>query len=486
MRTDSRSTIAVEDKLGLIQRVLQSGDYDVAVKECCTVFEIVFRKIFQQAVVSLPYKDRELLQEVEKKIGKGTKGVEDFGLGELVGLFRESKLMEKWARHTSMDLGLIQSLNFSEIVNLRNRVTHSGVACSRGEANLVYEYLRNLLAILGFADLGYSINQSFKKENKAHSSDRDESAIHTEELEKGNLLQKLPKIKRSAHGRSLYSPNDGRENERLRIQGGNYREIDLRGFTQALERLERKDSLVALDLGCAGGDITVDRFGSFPVFSHVIGVDRNGDMVGQAKVADYGDKYTFLQADVESDGFEKYMMEQLSSYGQKQFDFIFSALTLHHLSNPVKALFKLRKLLRPGGCILLRGSDDGSKLAYPDEQGLVSNVLLMSQEVEGASDRLNGRKLYNQLWKAGFRQINLLYDVKDTVNKSMDDRMSLYEGSFSYRINNFDKRLRQQPDNVQFQEEYNWMKEALEELEMQFLSDSFYYQETVYLAITGQ
>jgi hypothetical protein len=57
-RLNHTENLAVENKLGLIQRVLNSGDYDVAVKESCTLFEIVFRRIFQQAVVSLSYKDR--------------------------------------------------------------------------------------------------------------------------------------------------------------------------------------------------------------------------------------------------------------------------------------------------------------------------------------------------------------------------------------------------------------------------------------------
>jgi|GEM_PF-1413399 len=473
MRTEQSSGLKVEDKLGLIQRVLRSGDYDVAVKECCTLFEIVFRKIFQQAVVVLPYKERELLQEVERKIGKGTRGVEEFGFGELVGVFRESKLMEKWSKHTSRDLGLIQTLNYSEIVNLRNRITHQGSTASRGEANLVYEYLRNLLAMLGFSDLDYSINKSFKKED----------AAPVEATAPASRLDTLPKIHKSTSIQSTYSPTDNNERERLRVQGANYAEIDRKGFLQALSNLEKQENLIALDLGCAGGEVMVDRFSQFSEFRHVIGVDRNEDKIRDASSANYGNKYVFVCADVETGEFEEAVSKQLESYGEPYFDIIFSALTLHHLSNPLKALFKLRKLLRPGGYVILRGSDDGTKLAYPDEQQLVRNIMLMTQEVEGASDRENGRKLYTQLKKVGFDQIQLLYDIKDTVNKSLDERMSLYQGSFSYRINNFKKRLAQEPDNEQFQDEYNWMKDALEELEMEFANDSFFYQETVHLAI---
>jgi SAM-dependent methyltransferase len=149
----------------------------------------------------------------------------------------------------------------------------------------------------------------------------------------------------------------------------------------------------------------------------------------------------------------------------------------------MKALVKLRKLLKPGGVLILRGSDDGSKIAYPDEQELVPAILSMTARVSGASDRINGRKLYYQTWKSGFRKIKMFYNVLDTAGKSMEQRMNLYHGSFSYRINNLKKRLDREPDQTAYREEYEWMKEALEELEIEFMSDAFYYQETIYAAV---
>jgi hypothetical protein len=92
-------------------------------------------------------------------------------------------------------------------------------------------------------------------------------------------------------------------------------------------------------------------------------------------------------------------------------------------------------------------------------------------------------QLYHQLWKTGFRTIETLYDVIDTAGLSIDQRMALFEGSFSYRIHNFRKRLDRDPGNEAYGAEYNWMREALDELEIQFADDSFLYQETLYVAI---
>lgn len=478
------SQFIVEDRLSLIQRVMQSGDYDVAVKETCTLFELVFRRIFQTAIASLPFRDRDHILETERKIGKGTKGVQDFGFGELVGLYRESKLLEKWAKHTGRDMGILLTLDFGAIVNLRNQITHKGASCSRGEANLVFEYLRNLLAVLGFADLERSIDRSFERE-----SEPGDPKLRAEESGAGNsspqaVQDRLPKIQKSMRGPSRYSSSFGQEGRRLKVQAGNYRAIDMRALEQVLAEMDAgAGTLVALDLGCASGELTADRFGAFDCFAHVIGVDRNSEKIAQAGAADYGSPFSFHELDVEADDFEQKIEDILRAKGKEQFDVILSALTIHHLSHPIKAIFKLRKLLRPGGYILLRGSDDGSKLAYPDEQDLVPHIMYMTRQVEGTSDRENGRKLYNQLWSAGFRSVQMLYEIKDTAGRPVDERMALYEGSFSYRINHFKRRLDEAPGDPKVREEYEWMKDALQELEMQFFNEGFYYQETVYMAV---
>ncbi|MCI3919999.1 class I SAM-dependent methyltransferase [Paenibacillus sp. TRM 82003] len=476
LHEEDRTSARMDDKLGFIQRVLQMGDYDVAVKECCTLFEIVFRKIFQQSIVALPFQDRQAVLDAERKIGKGTKGVQDFGFGELVGVFRESGLMDKWSKHTGRDLGIIQTLNYSEIVNLRNRITHKGATCSRGEANVVFEYLRNMLAVLGFAELDNSIHQSFRQET---SPVREPAAAEP--------APRLPVVRKHASRPSAYAPTDGEEAARLVLQGNNYRSLDMLAFGSALDRLPRQEGLVALDVGCAGGEVTADRFGAFPAFANVIGVDKSEAKIADANAAGYGAAFSFLEADIESDGFDDALGQALRERELgESFDFIFSALTLHHLANPVKALVRLRRWLKPGGVLVLRGSDDGSKLAYPDEQGLVASVIDMTARVEGASDRENGRKLYTQVWKSGFRDVHMMYEVKDTAGKSMDTRLHLFRGSFSYRINNFKKRLDREPNNPLFLEEYRWMKDALEELELEFMNDAFYYQETIYAAIAGK
>lgn len=167
----------VDDKMSFIQQAYELGQYAVVVKECCGLFEVVFKKIFSEAVINLPYKERVEVMEIEQKIGEAKKGVPDFTLGQLVGLFRQSDLMKKWAKCSGRDLGLLDSMNFNSIVDLRNKLVHEGAVCSQLEADLVYNYLKNLLASYGLVNLEKAISTSFEKKENKHTN-KDETVTN--------------------------------------------------------------------------------------------------------------------------------------------------------------------------------------------------------------------------------------------------------------------------------------------------------------------
>jgi len=140
-------------KLSFILKAIYGSEYDVVVKECGTLFENAFKVIYHQAITSLPFEARNAVLQAENDIGKGKKGVADFTFGELVGLFRTSKLLSKWAKQEGLDLGLIANLDFAPIVDIRNRVTHKGFKPTRLEAELVFNYLRSFLSLTGLAEI---------------------------------------------------------------------------------------------------------------------------------------------------------------------------------------------------------------------------------------------------------------------------------------------------------------------------------------------
>jgi len=141
------------NKLAFILKSLAMNEFDVVVKECGTLFENGLKEIYHQAITSLQFEARNAVLQAENDIGKGNKGVPDFTFGELVGLFRTSKLLIKWAKQEGMDLGLIANLDFAPIVDIRNRVTHKGYKPTRLEAELVFNYLRSFLSLTGLVEI---------------------------------------------------------------------------------------------------------------------------------------------------------------------------------------------------------------------------------------------------------------------------------------------------------------------------------------------
>ena len=175
------------------------------------------------------------------------------------------------------------------------------------------------------------------------------------------------------------------------------------------------------------------------------------------------------------------VFELMDELGIEQFDLMFGALLLLHLKKPVTVLKKLRHFLADDGYMVIRGSDDGSVLAYNDD-GLVDKIIEKCHVTVGFSDRHNGRKLYGQLESAGFKDIQVRTFIKDISGKDVDERDEIFFERFAYRINNFRKNHEADPHNQAKNEDYIFMKYALQELEEVFTKHDFWYCEQDFLA----
>lgn len=168
----------VEGKFSVIEKAMDDHAYDIVVKECCGLFEVAFKRIFQEAVVQLSYEERNALLEKERIIGKGKKGVHEFGFGELVGLLRETGLMKKWAAISNRDIGLIESVNYNSVVQLRNDLVHNGGQCGRIEAELVFNYVKGLYATLGIINMEKAISESFDTKAPVETTDNKKEFVN--------------------------------------------------------------------------------------------------------------------------------------------------------------------------------------------------------------------------------------------------------------------------------------------------------------------
>ncbi len=134
--------------------------------------------------------------------------------------------------------------------------------------------------------------------------------------------------------------------------------------------------------------------------SKFVSIDISSESLNQARnIADSNriDNVVFQQADI----FEL-------PFGDEYFDHIFISFVLEHIPNPMKALSKLKRVLKKNGTITLIEGDHGSAYFHPDSEA--ANKAIQCQvelQKQNGGDANIGRKLYPLLDQARFEEIKV-------------------------------------------------------------------------------
>lgn len=323
------------------------------------------------------------------------------------------------------------------------------------EVSAVADFVQNALAETEKQDLAIS---EFSKEERMNAK----SALASKRVRQ-----------------SLYSSDTNREYDRLRVQSKNTHECDMSVLNKVRASMPNRP-LWILDIGCAYNFVGKMRFGDMENV-HVLGIDISEKCLKYAEGHSDPEKFTFRRVDLEAPDFDEQIREIMFELDIEAFDIMFGALVFHHLKKPITVLKRLRHLLADDGYMVVRGSDDGSVIALNDD-GLTKKIIDKCCSTVGFSDRHNGRKLYNQLVSAGYRDVHVETSLKDISNKDIDGRDEIFFERFSYRINYFQKILDADPTNQQKRNDYLFMKYALEELEEMFTTHDFWYCEHDFIA----
>lgn len=446
------------DQLEKIKHFLALHYYDSVVKESCAILEEILKRIYKQALSELPIDDRTALLESEAKIGNNSKSYTRFGFGELVGLFNRSRLLDRWSKYTDNNMGIIRSISLDYIVELRNRLTHDRSSMTeevtQSEAQLVYDCLLNWLSFIGYKDMKKGVENAFEKAPVKET--------------KPTTYQRVKKDITSGYD-SAIKP----ERRRLKRQAAYSTEHDAKSFEYAISRMNGRKELIGLDVGCADGYVTELRFKPEYGFKKVIGIDYNQTLIDRVNAEDHG-MFHYHMMNIESRSFDDDMQDLMEEEDVDAFDVIFCALTLHHLKNPSRMLMKLRRYLRKGGALIIRGVDDGAMLAY-DDGGLVEQILDDCTRQSNSSDRYHGRKYYPWLRGVGFSDIKMNYQVDDTTQMDFDAREDFFHYYFDFRLQYTLRPLNKDPQNPQFIQDHERMVANLEKLEQLFIRPDFYF-----------
>jgi len=95
-------------------------------------------------------------------------------------------------------------------------------------------------------------------------------------------------------------------------------------------------------------------------------------------------------------------------FENESFDHVFVCFLLEHLENPVKALQRLKTVLKKGGTMTVIEGDHGSAFFHPKSEYASKNIQrLIDLQERMRGDPLIGRRLFPLLKSAGYENVNV-------------------------------------------------------------------------------
>jgi ubiquinone/menaquinone biosynthesis C-methylase UbiE len=152
-----------------------------------------------------------------------------------------------------------------------------------------------------------------------------------------------------------------------------------------------------LDCGCGPGTITIGLAQAVTP-GQVVGIDIEPSLVERA--SDLG-----KERGISNVRFQVANVFDLP-FPEDPFDAVFAHTLLHHLTQPIRALEEMRRVLKFGGMIGVRNVDDGGRIITPTNREL-ENYYDLHERIwkdHGVDLRL-GRHLRSLLRQAGFVRI---------------------------------------------------------------------------------
>ena len=166
---------------------------------------------------------------------------------------------------------------------------------------------------------------------------------------------------------------------------------------RALERAGLSRGMTCLDLGCGGGDVTYE-------LARIAGPE------GRVSGVDFDEvKIDFARRGASERGLANAEFRQLDVLTwdeDSRYDFIYCRFLLTHLKNPLDALRRMLRALRPGGSALVEDIDFSGSFSHPPCVAMDTyERLYTAAAARRGCDADIGPKLYGMLREAGFRPV---------------------------------------------------------------------------------
>jgi SAM-dependent methyltransferase len=157
--------------------------------------------------------------------------------------------------------------------------------------------------------------------------------------------------------------------------------------------------MTCLDLGCGGGDVTLQLATLLGPQGHVTGVDMDEIKLDLAR-------QTATRLGLSNVQFRRLNVQDWVE--DSQYDCIYSRFLLTHLADPLHVLRKMLHAVRPGGMAVVEDIDAAGCFCHPHCAGFDAFVrLYRAAAARQGADADIGPKLHGMLLDAGWRNIKI-------------------------------------------------------------------------------
>jgi len=115
-------------------------------------------------------------------------------------------------------------------------------------------------------------------------------------------------------------------------------------------------------------------------------------------------------------------------FNKNTYDVIFSRLLFEYLKYPTLALEEIKRVCKPGGCVIIQDIDGQFFSLYPEDNELISKMDQIFQELKEHSgfDPFVGRKLYHLFHTHGFNNIQVQIEPYHLIAGKINSKNDLY------------------------------------------------------------
>ncbi len=231
-----------------------------------------------------------------------------------------------------------------------------------------------------------------------------------------------------------------------------------------------QSGLRVLDLGCNDGSKTVDWFSGDEV-QKVIGLEYLDALAHKAQEQYGGGKFSFYSCDVEAPDFIDQLQSRMQENGVAAFDLIYTSFVLMHLKQPCEVLAQLKRVLAPGGRLMIVEGHDAMSRLERDSNHLLEQFLNILSMDPLSGDRNCGQKIPEFLSKCGYKRIVIENDVVEAGAGMLQKKQDIYEIFFSYLPQDLDILCQEQPDVEQYTVFSHWVQQHYDQLRQLILAE---------------